>query len=372
MSVNRKKKVCIYCQTWESGGIEAFINNILHNMDLSQIEVDIVVETLKESIFTPAIKSMGIHICELSGSHRKIMKNFLMFANLIDKRKYDVIHINIFQAVPLLYLVLAKEKNIPVRIAHSHNTSLRQSKTRIFKMWIHILFKTLFSKYATDLWACSSDAAKFMFPRKLLKSCNYLFVPNGINLERFRINFQVRKLIRKQLNLDNCFIIGNIGRLCYQKNQSFLLDIFAQVKKHVPAARLLLVGEGEDKEILRRKAANLQVEKYVIFYGTTQRIEELLWAMDVFVFPSVFEGLGIVAIEAQAAGLKTICSDKVPCEAIASNNAQVIPLSASVDEWERAIVAAQCRERSDAISQLEMCGYNIQHVGAVIEKMYLQ
>lgn len=365
------KKICIYCQTWESGGIEAFIANTLAHMDLSGLEIDIVVEVLKKSIFTEGLEALGITFRELSGSPRKLARNYFLFSKLINMRKYDVLHLNIFQALPMIYLRLARKKDIPVRIAHSHNTMLRQSRTQAFKMMIHRLASYLFWRDATDFWACSDAAAKFMFPSELIDGKGYQFIPNGIDLQRFMFNGAEREKTRKQLNLEGTFVIGNVGRLCRQKNQDFLIDIFAQVYEKNPSARLLLVGEGEVLAALKEKAGRLSLSNAVIFFGNTSHVEKLLWAMDVFVFPSIFEGLGIAAVEAQAAGLPTICSERIPQEAIASSFAQQIPLNAPLNQWNDAIMNARNQKAGiNATSQLGEHGFDVNTVSAEIHITY--
>lgn len=365
------KRICIYCQTWESGGIEAFLNNILQHMDLSEMQIDIVTDSLKKSVFTTGLKARGIIFRELSGSPRALMQNYRRFAKLLDEQRYDVVHLNVFQALPLSFLFLAKQRGVCCRIAHSHNTMLRQSRTRQLKLGIHRLAKRLFARDATELWACSDAAARFMFPAMLLKEKNYRFIANGIDLRRFRLDSARRDKIRKQLHLEENFVIGNVGRLCFQKNQSFLLDIFAQVHTQDTSARLLLVGEGEALAEIKEKAARLSLSDEVIFYGTTLRVEQLLWSMDVFVFPSVFEGLGIAAIEAQAAGLPTICSDGVPRETLATSLAQRIPLDAPVEQWARTILALQNRPTGfDPEEQLKAVGFDIGQVSSSIENVY--
>lgn len=366
------KRVCIYCQTWESGGIEAFLNNVLQHMDLSDLQVDIVVDVMKESIFTDGLRALGITFRELSGSSRALTRNYRCFARLLRRQTYDVLHLNVFQALPLVYLPLAKRKGISIRIAHSHNTMLRKSRTRLLKLGIHKLTSCLFAKDATNLWACSSDAAKFMFPAALLRQKNYQFIPNGIDLCRFRFDAAERERVRKQLHLEKAFVVGHVGRLCFQKNQSFLLDIFAQVYAQDISARLLLVGEGETLAELKKRAKQLSISNAVIFYGTTPHVEKLLWAMDVFVFPSVFEGLGIAAIEAQAAGLPTICSDGVPQEALASSLALQIPLSAPAEQWAQMIFAVRNGLTDfNPVEQLMAGGFDIRHVSSDVKKAYL-
>lgn len=365
------KRVCIYCPTWESGGIEAFLHNILCHMNLSELKVDIVTEAMKKSVFTQDLLERGVTFRRLSGSPRRVLKNWCLFAHLMEQENYDVIHLNLFQALPMVYLLFAKRKGIPLRIVHSHNTQLRKSRTRIAKMIIHKVASLLFSGNATTLWACSASAAGFLFPSGLLKKRGYRFIPNGIDLHQFRFDIAVRERMRNQLHVEEAFVIGNIGRLCYQKNQSFLIDIFARLYIKDPTARLLLVGEGDELDKLKEKARQLSILDAVIFYGTTSHVERLLWTMDVFVFPSTFEGLGIAAIEAQAAGLPTICSNSVPQEAIASGLAVRMGVHATMEEWCKVITAQKCpRSFYDAFEQLKRAGFHIVDVSKEIEKVY--
>ena len=132
------KRICIYCQTWESGGIEAFISNTLSHMDLSGLEIEIVAEALRRSVFTEELEAKGVVFHELSGSPRRIVGNYRRFSKLVSMRRYDVLHFNLFQALPMVCLLPAKREGVPIRIAHSHNTMLRQSRTRAVKMRIRI------------------------------------------------------------------------------------------------------------------------------------------------------------------------------------------------------------------------------------------
>ena len=190
------RRICIYCPTWESGGIEAFISNIIQHMDLSNLEIDIVVDTLKNSVFTERVESLGIAIKELSGKQRAVFQNYRLLSKLMDERKYDVLHLNVFQALPMAYLLLAKQKEISLRIVHSHNTMLRKSKTYHLKMAIHRLARLLFTKNATDLWSCSSIAADFMFNKPQIKERKIQFIPNGIDLQRFQFCQEKRDILR--------------------------------------------------------------------------------------------------------------------------------------------------------------------------------
>ena len=158
------------------------------------------------------------------------------------------------------------------------------------------------------------------------------------------------------------FVLGNIGRLCIQKNQIFLLDVLRAILPLRPESRLLLVGEGERRAVLERQAEKLGIRDHVIFFGVTDRPERLLCAMDVFLFPSVFEGLGIVAIEAQCAGLPVFCSEYVPEEAAITPLARRIALSDGPDAWARAAAACYGAPRGERDSEIRQAGFDVDDV----------
>ena len=366
----QKHRVCCFCEKWESGGIESFLHNVIREMDLSYLEIDIVAAQMCESVFTAGLKEKGVMFYELSGSQHKLGQNHKMFKQLLKERQYDVVHLNIFQGLSLYYAYLAKKAGVQKIIAHSHNSALRQSKTKWLKLILHNVGKNLWTENATDYWACSKPAAEFMFTPKSL--CKYEFIPNGIDVERFRFNEDFRKQIRRDLNIEDKLVIGNVGRLCYQKNQEYLLEVFARLQSQRPDSVLLLVGEGELKVELQQKAEKLGVADKVIFYGVTDKIEQLLWAMDIFVFPSCFEGLGIVVVEAQAAGLPVVCSDKVPDEAVVTDLVWKAKLGAVVDSWAEKILHSQNDvDKLSANEQVKKSGFAVADVAKRIEKVYL-
>lgn len=367
-----KRKVCCFCEKWESGGIESFLHNVIMQMDLSRLDIDIVAAQMCESVFTADLKEKGVGFYELSGSQRKLGRNHKMFKQLLKERHYDVVHLHIFQGLSLYYAYLAKKAEVAVRIAHSHNTALRQSKTKWLKLLLHNAGKSLWAENATDFWACSRVAAEFMFPQSVWEKRQYEFIPNGIDIERFRFDNEVRKQIRKDLGIEGRFVIGNVGRLCYQKNQEFLIDVFVSLQSARPDSVLLLVGEGEMKADLQQQAEKLGIADKVIFYGVTDKVENLLWAMDMFVFPSRFEGLGIAVVEAQAAGLPVVCSDNVPDEAVVNDWVHKVRLGAGADGWTETILHYQTDLNRLAFNeQVQKSGFAVADVSGRIEKMYL-
>ena len=155
-------KVCIYCQKWESGGIESFLHNMLTHMDRTGLEIDLVADRLCPSVFTKPLETLGVRFVELSGSLRNIGGNRRRFARLLARRQYDAVHVNAFQGMSLAMLKLAKQAGVPVRIAHSHNTDLRPGPTRRLKLLLHRLASRRYTAYATHQWACSAAAAEFL------------------------------------------------------------------------------------------------------------------------------------------------------------------------------------------------------------------
>lgn len=213
-----------------------------------------------------------------------------------------------------------------------------------------------------------------MFSKRALARKEYQFIPNGIDTDRFRFNPEIREQVRKELHCEEKLVIGNVGRLCYQKNQEFLLDIFARVYEKNANSMLLLVGEGEDKRMLEEKANRLGIRDEVIFYGTCQQIEKLYWSMDIFVFPSRFEGFGIAAIEAQAAGLPIVCSKNVPRETIITQNSFQVSLSDGIRAWAEILLKILnnlCAIKKETkMGVIKKAGFDLVDVTEMMEKTY--
>lgn len=366
-------RVCCFCERWESGGIESFLCNMLLHMHLSKLEVDIVAAQIQDSIFTQPLRDQGIRFYELSGQQNCVLENHRMFRELLRREKYDVVHLNIFHGLSLYYAHLAKQEHVPIRVAHSHNTALRQSRTRALKQMVHRVSRALFTRCVTDLWACSGPAAKFMFPDRELEQRGFRFIPNGIDTDRFRFDAEVREKVRTELGVQGKYVVGSIGRLCYQKNQSFLLDVFAEVLQQRPDSVLLLVGEGPDRLALEEKAKRLGVVGSVIFHGMSDRVERLLWAMDAFVMPSRFEGLPVTGVEAQASGTSCLFSGALTRKCKIEENTKFLSLSAPAAEWADSILKETGYEnRAKCASDVRQAGFDVVDVAGQIERFYLR
>lgn len=371
--LNKMKKICIFCEAWASGGIESFITNTVLGMDLQALQIDIVAARLADSIFTQRLRARGVRLLALSGDQKRLLNNYRLFVRLLSEERYDVVHLNIFHGLSMVYACLARRAGVPVRIVHGHGTNLRKSLTKPLKLLVHTVSKELLTGAATDCWACSVPAAEFLFSRKTVAAGRFLFIPNGIQIERFRFNAALGKELRHQLCLaESEFVVGHVGRLCYEKNQMFLLDVFSRLVVRRPDSRLLLVGEGEDKTALREKAERLGIADRVIFYGVSDQVERLLWAMDIFIFPSILEGLGIAMIEAQSAGVPAVCSEKIPAEARVLDRVRTLPLAAGAEAWAEAALALAGLPRTGAeADRVRAAGFDVADVAARIEARYM-
>lgn len=363
-----KKKICCFCERWASGGIESFLYNCLTRMDLTELEIDVVAARLEPNALSPKLEALGVGFFQLSGSLHDVAGNHRRFRKLLRQRQYDVVHLHLFQGLSLYYCRIARQEGVSVRIAHSHNTDLRQSTFRWLKLLLHRLGRRCFSGDATALWACSKEAAGFLFG----EGKEFSLIPNGIDTARFRFNAHLRQSLRRQMGLEDCFVLGHVGRLCAQKNQRFLLEVLARLVKTHPESRLLLIGDGEDREALVRHAQKLGIESRVIFYGESHHVERLLWVMDVFALPSLFEGLAVAAVEAQAAGLPVLCAKALSGEVKLTEKLDFLPLEAGAEAWAAKILtmAAEKDHREVDAETVRQAGFEVQTVSRQIENVY--
>lgn len=359
------RRICCFTETWASGGIESFLSKVLSSMDRDDLEIDLVTTQIDESVFTNELTRAGIRIIPLSGSKSNWLENCRRFRQLLKKNHYDAVHLNVFQGLQLVYLHIARKAGVPVRIAHSHGSDLRKSPLRPLKLLLHRAGRYLFGKSATHRLACSAQAAAFLFGA----NAPFQFIPNGIDTERFRFRSNERDRVREELGLAEKFVIASVGRLQNGKNHTFLLDVIKILVNQRSDAVLLLVGEGEAYDALVRKAAALGISDHLIFYGPSERVEELLWCADAFAFPSLSEGLGLVAIEAQAAGLPTLCSPFIPTEAKATDLFQSLPLNTA--DWAYALSGIESPEREQYADFVKAAGFESRNVAETVRKFYL-
>lgn len=347
-------------------GAETFIMNIYRNINREEVQFDFIVH--KNGAYDGEITKLGGKIFKIESlakcGYRKY-KNELR--NILINNSYKIIHSHINESSGLV-LKIAKECGIPVRISHSHSQG---NHSNILYKIIKIYFKKQISKYATHFFACSYGAARWLFKNNANKA---IIVKNGIDTKLFAFSIQKREIKRKELNLkESTVVLGNVGRLTNVKNQTFLIDIFEEFNKKVHDSKLIIVGEGNLEQELRNKIKKKNINDKVIFTGSRQDVNEILNAFDIFVFPSLYEGLGIALIEAQCNGLLCIASTNVPSEAKVTNNLTYVSLEKNSKYWSNIILDKYNNyTRKSQVQEVKKAGYDIIEVAKQMEKFYIK
>lgn len=373
--MNNKIKLLFYTELWANAGIESVIMSLFRNFDLSKISVDIVASQNISNFYDDEIERLGGRkIITLDSKYdspaQRMLANRIAFTDVIKQNEYDIVHLHMCNAAAMMYGKIAKDNGVKTVVYHSHNTNLSTSH-RLIKTLVHNISKLRYEKYGDILFSCSDLASKWMFTRKSINSNKVILVNNAIDLERFMFNDEIRMKYRHKLNVENKFVIGHIGRFAVAKNHSFLVDIFEKLHQLEPNSILLLIGEGEDEEMIRNKVEHLGLRDSVIFYGTTKEIPNMLWAMDAFVLPSHFEGNPVVGIEAQAASTPVFFADTITKMCKLTDIVEYLSLKDSPLSWAESILKVKEQPRKSTTEKMIEKGYDIKTVSRMVQNIYV-
>ena len=363
-------RILVFGMNQNPGGMESFIMNYYRRINREKIQFDFLTNC-PSIAYEQEIAALGGHVFKITprSQNYPLYRRQLTAFFETHAADYDGVWMNTCSLANIDYLKMAKKYGIPRRIIHSHNAQNMDSRLRGV---LHTLNKGAVTRYATDFWACSRQAGAFFYGDAIRNSPRYQEIPNAIDPTPFLFDSAVRASVRKQMAVEDTLVIGHVGRLHFQKNQAFLLDVFKDIRTHRPHSRLWLVGQGQDEPTLRRKAAELGLTDAVDFLGVREDIPRLLQGMDVFVFPSRFEGLGIALVEAQAAGLPCVTSTAVPRDAAVTDLVTFLPLSDSPALWAQAALQAAGTPRTDRRAEIAAAGYDIHtqvtHLEALLEE----
>jgi len=348
------------------GGVESCIMNYYTHIDRSKVQFDFFVESTSKIINKDKIESLGGKVVFIP-HYTHLFQYIKELKKLLSEGNYDIVHSNM-NALSVFSLYAAKKAGIGIRIAHSHSTSNK-------KEWKRNIIKNIlrpFSKrYATHYFACSELAGRWLFGDKTFEKGEVTIVNNAIDLEKFKFNQEIRDKKRRELEIDDKFVVGNIGRFVTQKNQSFLIDVFYELQKLQPNAVLLLLGDGPLHEELVNKSRQLMINHKVIFAGVHKHPERYYNAMDCFVLPSLYEGLPVVGVEAQVAGLPVVASDAMTKETKITDTFQFVSLQKNAEEWAHIIEAMDYNvDRSLGYNKIKGTKYEIQTEAEKLIKKY--
>ena len=353
---------------WLGGGVEAVVMNYYRHIDRKKIQFDFLCDEDSTNIPYEEIEQLGGRVI-LIPPYQKVFKYQKELIRIFKENNYKIVHshINTLSVFPLR---AAKKAGVKVRIAHSHSTTNK-------KEWKKNLLKQVlrpFSKvYATDYMCCSELAGRWLFGDKAYDSKKVYLLNNAIDLDKFKYNESLRKKKRKELGIsDDTLVIGHIGRFIAQKNHTFLIDIFNEVHKQKENSILLLAGQGPLMEEIKNKVKELKLNDSVRFLGQRNDVNELYQAFDVFCLPSLYEGLPVVGVEAQASGLLCILSNAMTKETKVLNITKFISLNNTPKDWADSILDDVKRyKRIDTSKEMTSKSFNIKEEAKKLEKYYL-
>jgi glycosyltransferase involved in cell wall biosynthesis len=357
---NAMRVLCVF-SSLDRGGAETMCMNLYRNIDRNRIQFDFVKHISRKCAYEDEIMQMGGRIYEAPRfklynyySYKKWWMDFLE-----NHTEYKIIHGHFF-TISSFYFKFAK-KNGLITVAHSHSSnvplnSIKKLLTRVLELNIE--------KKADYCLACSNEAGKYLFPHS-----KYIVLKNAIDISLYENNRNVREEYRRTLNIESKKVFIHIGRISEEKNHLFLLEVFNKTLKSMPNAFLLLVGVGELKEVIEKKIKELGIEDYVNMLGVRNDVSNLLQAADCFLFPSKWEGLPVSVVEAQAAGLPCLISNKITEEVKISSLVHTLSIDDGVENWVKEIETLDY-QRKNVIDDIRNAGYDIHHTAKWLEDFY--
>lgn len=359
-----KIKIAYIAKEMPINGISTVILNYCRNLDKDKFDITIFSGEPIDKYYIEECKKINVNIEKMPpkrGGNPLKYYNYLF--KKITGKNFDIVHVHGNSATITIEMIMAFFRGIKIRIAHCHNTTCD-------KLRIHKVLKPIFKRIYTYGFACSEDAGKWLFGER-----DFKILPNGFDTQKFIFNLESRNRIRKELKLENKYIIGHVGMFNKQKNHEFLLEIFKDIAKENSDAYLLLVGNGPDYQIINEIIANHEFKERIICYGECSNVYDVYSAMDIFVLPSKHEGLGIVLLEAQINGLKCVASSVVPRESKISDNIKFLSLE-DKNAWSKEILKKDEYDRNKNYAKnSEKIQYydirkNVEELANIYENLY--
>ena len=349
------------------GGTEAFIMNYYRFIDRSVVQFDFIVHGFDKGVYDDEIAKLGGKIYNVPIKSKDYFGNIKALKAIFNTGEYKIVHSHM-DAMSMVVLKIASRCGVPVRIAHSHNTS--HQTTNKLQYALHEHARKNITKYANHRFACSEAAGLWLFGED--SGHTFRKVKNAIDFEKFRFNEEKRAQIRTELNIQNEFVIGHIGRFSEQKNHILLLDIFHEFLKLKPSAKLLLVGDGHLKTQIEEKIKELNIADNVLLLGLRSDTNDVISAFDIFLLPSLFEGLPVVLTEAQANGLQCFVSDSITKEVDLLGNVTYVSPDDSPAEWAVIINKSFSDTDTRVVSKEEFAatGYEISSAARELQEFY--
>lgn len=349
------------------GGVEAVVMNYYRHIDKSMVQFDFIIDNDSTIIPREEIENMGGRIIEIP-PYQKPFAYHKALVKVLKENKYKIVHahINTLNVFPLF---AAWRAGVEVRISHNHSTAHKNEGKRTILKYILRPFTPLF---ATHYFACGEYAGRWMYGNNRFNKGKVKVINNAIDLNKFAFDKNIRTDIRKNLDIDDKFVVGHIGRFAHVKNHWFLIDIFNEIHKKNSNAVLLLVGIGELQKEIQKKVKKIGLEDFVIFAYQTKDTSRYYQAIDAFVLPSFYEGLPVVGVEAQANGLPCFFSDQMTKEIKMLTSTQIIALYEPIEKWADMIALAKRIDEKKCNDEIRNAGYNIETEALKLQDIYIK
>lgn len=352
----------------DGGGVARLLYDYYRYMDREKIHFDFLIyDFYKEGILEKPLKELGARIYKIPTRQSNKKSCIAMMNKVILDGQYDVVHSH-RGPQGYYFLSCAKRCGVKVRIIHSH---LAQPNVKIIRRIKNDVLLQADKLVATDLFACGNAAGSAMWGEQNIKNGRVHIMTNAIDADKFTFSNETRHKKRKELGLTDEFTIGIVGRIEEQKNYPFLLEIFAEILKKEPKAVLLIAGRGTEEKKIMALAVKLDIDKRIRFLGIRSDVSELLNAFDVFVLPSLYEGLPVVLVEAQASGLPEVVSDTITKEMAVTDLISYMPLE-NPEKWSEKILSCTSKEREKYAKIVGNSGYGICTQAKNMERFYLE
>ncbi len=363
-----KIKLLIVCGSVTNGGIGSVIIKMLKNINFDKFDIYVTYyKPQKEGLFQEKIKKLipKEKILVFKFSLKNMTETIKETRSIYENNHFDIMHSHC-ATLSLFHFYFAKKYGVKTRIMHSHSTMFAETK---LKSWRNLLTYNLTKPFITDRFSCGKDAGVFLFKRKPFDVIN-----NAIDCQQFQFNEEWRSEIRNEFNLsEDAFVLGHISNFAPVKNHSFIIDVFNEVYKQDDNSHLLLVGEGETFQLVKDKVKELGLEKQVTFAGVRSAVYRFYSAMDCFVFPSLFEGLPLTLVEAQASGLPCVISDRIADEVMISDIIQKLSLD-NIVKWVEQIrnLSEENFNRKVYVDVMQDKGYDMRKEVKKLEEIYIK
>lgn len=358
MKQDIKRLLCIV-SSMDTGGAETFLMKIYRELDRREYQIDFCVTTSERGFYDDEIASLGGRVHRIPKKSENFLKYALELRKIVSNNEYKYVLRASTHSLVALDLLIAKFGGAKRLIFRSTNSNIIGG---INKRFLHYLFCFLPKLVPTTKIAPSIEAGRFVFGGRAIKNNEILILNNGINIKKFSFEQQKREQVRKEMDLEDSFVVGHIGRFVDQKNHRFLIEIFDSIQQKKKNAKLLLIGTGELQRDIETQISQLGFMDKVYFLGIRSDIAPLLMAMDVMLFPSLYEGMPNVIIEAQATGLNCVVSDAVTKDCDITGLVKFLSLEVPSSEWADEIVSMSCNSRENIEKYFIERKYDIQSV----------